>query len=219
MKTLTLSLDGKDVQVQVNQALLAGYTGRDRAKVMEHIEELEKLGVAPPLRVPMVYVVDGGLLTTDDRITVSHGETSGEAEFYLVSTDRGLLIGVGSDHTDRKEEAIDIQSSKGLCQKIISKDVWRYEEVQGHWDRLELRSWMEGRLYQEGALNAFLPVDAILEEIRKSGHQTEGNLTFSGTLPAIGGLAYGNRFAAELRDPLLGRALRIEYDVVAGAGS
>lgn len=211
MTSLTLSLNGKDITVQVDQVLLAGYTGRDRAKVMEHIEELEKLGVAPPPRVPMVYVVDGALLTTGDRITVKHAETSGEAEFYLVNSSEGLLIGVGSDHTDRKEEAVDIQSSKGLCPKVISQQVWLYQEVEDHGNQLELRSWMDGRLYQEGTLNSFLPVQGILAELKNAGYSMEGNLVFSGTLPAIGGLAYGNKFEADLNDPILNRTLRIAY--------
>ncbi len=32
----------------VEQILLAGYTGRDRAKVRDHIQELETIGIAPP---------------------------------------------------------------------------------------------------------------------------------------------------------------------------
>ncbi len=205
------------VDIEVRQVLLAGYTGRDLAKVMEHIEELEQLGVPPPPRVPMVYVVDGGLLTTDARITVRHGETSGEAEFYLVLSGQGLLVGVGSDHTDRREEAVDVQSSKGLCPKVISREVWRHEEVRGHWDRLELRSWSTSggsrRLYQEGRLNAFFPVEAILAEVRTAAYVPAKDLVFSGTLPTIGGLAYGDRFEAELRDPVLGRTLSLAYDV------
>jgi len=213
MRALSLSVAGKDLTVQVDQVLLAGYTGRDRAKVMEHIEELEKLGVAPPPRVPMVYVVGGELLTTGDSVTVQHSETSGEAEFFLVQGREGLLVGVGSDHTDRKEEAIDIQHSKTLCPKVISREVWRYEDLRDHWEQIELRSWMDGRLYQEGTLNAFLPVDQILAEITNAAYQTEGNLIFSGTLPAIGGLAFGTEFKAELKDPVRGRALTIAYRV------
>lgn len=214
MTPLALFLDGKDITVQMDQVLLAGYTGRDRAKVMEHIEELQALGVTPPPRVPMIYVVDSSLLSTESQISVKHGETSGEAEFYLVNSPQGLLVGVGSDHTDRKEEAVDIQHSKGLCPKVISKEVWRYEDIRDHWEHLELRSWMDGRLYQEGTLNAFLPVEDILSEVQKAGYPTEGNLVFSGTLPAIGGLAYGAEFKAELTDPVSGKTLRIAYAVL-----
>jgi hypothetical protein len=62
---------------RLRQALLAGYTGRDRAKVMEHIHELEKLGVTPPDRIPTIFVVPPDLITTDPALPVSGPETSG----------------------------------------------------------------------------------------------------------------------------------------------
>ena len=71
----------RPLTVSVSQVLLAGYTGRDREKVLEHIRELEELGVAPPPRVPIVYVVEADLLSTEPRIRASGPETSGEVEF------------------------------------------------------------------------------------------------------------------------------------------
>src|SRR5437588_13011976 len=50
------------LSIDVEQVLLSGYTGRDRAHVLEHIQELERLGIAPPPRVPMVYEVPAELL-------------------------------------------------------------------------------------------------------------------------------------------------------------
>jgi hypothetical protein len=91
---------------------------------------------------------------------VDSAETSGEAEFVLVQSDRGVLVGVGSDHTDRVREAVDVAESKALCGKVISQEVWPLQELQTHWDRLELRAWTTDgdgrRLYQEGRVDALL---------------------------------------------------------------
>ena len=71
------------VSVQVEEVLLAGYTGRDRAAVQQHIQELQTLGVAPPPRVPMVYVVPPNLVTMDGCIDVGSRHTTGEVEFFV----------------------------------------------------------------------------------------------------------------------------------------
>src|SRR5690242_1062302 len=81
--------DGRLVPMQVplRRVVLAGYTGRDRVQVAAHIHELERLGVTPPERVPMVWDVAPALLTTASRISVRGAETSGEAEFCVVAHD------------------------------------------------------------------------------------------------------------------------------------
>jgi len=208
------------VSPRIDEVLLAGYTGRDRASVLEHIRELESLGVAPPPRVPMVYVVDPNLLTTDDRITVQSPRTSGEVEFFLIPTaDDGLLVGLGSDHTDREHEAIDVAASKSLCPKVISREVWRLADVADHWDELEIDAWAtihgERRIYQTGTLASFMRVDDLVDAVRGAGHpELDRRLIFGGTLAVSGGFAYADRFECRLRDPVLERALTIGYDVV-----
>jgi hypothetical protein len=210
------------VSFAVEQVLLAGYTGRDRAGVIAHIRELEQqLGVAPPERVPSIFVVEPALLTTAERIEVNGERTSGEAEFFLVPAADGWLIGVGSDHTDREHEAIDVAASKTMCSKVLSRLVWRYADVREHWDELQLRAWVtddggQRRLYQAGRLGDFLSVDNLLDELRQAGYQTTPTtVIFGGTLPLIGGFAYAPRFEAELDDPTLGRSLACSYAVVA----
>jgi hypothetical protein len=231
-----LAADGasRHARVEVRRLLLAGYTGRDREKVLAHVEELAALGVAPPERVPAVYVVAPDLLTTEPAITVRGRHTSGEAEFFLVPSPDGLLVGVGSDHTDRVHEAVDVTEAKARCPKPISQAVWRYEDVRDHWDRLRLRSWVTTalpstsdptrspepnrpghRLYQEGPLAALLGVDALLAELGAAGYDaTPGHLMFGGTLPTIGGLIFGHHFEVELADPVLDRRLTCAYDIV-----
>lgn len=212
----------RPIEADIARVLLAGYTGRDRAKVLEHVRELAALGVAPPARVPSIYVVPPALVTTESRVQVTGTETSGEAEFFLLLTPEGVLVGAGSDHTDRAHEAVNVDESKAMCPKPIARQVWPYAEVSPHWDRLELRSWVTDaagrRLYQEGPLEALLPVGALLEELASAGHvDLAGHAVFGGTLPTHGGLVYGHHFEVELHDPVLGRSLTCAYDVVAAA--
>jgi hypothetical protein len=206
------------VTIAIEEVLLAGYTGRDRTAVLEHIRELEKIGVAPPPSVPMVYVVDAALLTTGTTIDAGGPDTSGEIEVCFVFQRDDLLVGLGSDHTDRKQEAIDIAVSKTLCHKPISSAFWRYSDLKDHWESIEIRSWSteqgSRRLYQEGTLAEFMAVSDLLDEVKCLGHdELGGRFIFSGTVPTQGGLACGERFEAELRDRFLGRRLEIGYDI------
>ncbi len=144
-------------------------------------------------------------------------KTSGETDIFLVPASDGLLVGTGSDHTGREQEAVDVSYSKGLCPKVLSAEVWRYEDVRAHFDEIELSSWVTDadgrRLYQGGRLDSFLSVEDLLEEINKAGHNFENHLIFCGTLPAIGGLSFGSRFEGLLHDPVLGRELSYSYEV------
>mgnify|MGYP003338528217 CR=1 FL=1 len=80
------------------------------------------------------------------RIEVSGGDSSGEVEFVLYALDDAMWIGVGSDHTDRKAETINVTLSKQMCGKPVSPALWRYDEVKPHWDKLTLRSFVPGEL-------------------------------------------------------------------------
>jgi hypothetical protein len=214
--------DGTSVPVEVafDDVILVGYTGRDRVAVLDHIRELETLGVAAPERVPAIYTVAADLVSTDARLEVRSPHTSGEAEFYMVHSPLGVLVGVGSDHTDRKQEAIDVAAAKALCGKVISRQVWRLSAVAAHWDALELRAWNtdgEDRyLYQSGRLDALLVVPDLLAEVEAAGIVAAHKLIFGGTLPTIGGFKFGQRFEVELHDPVLERTLRCAYDIVLG---
>lgn len=220
MDLVLVEKDGttRPITARVERVLLAGYTGRDREAVMAHVRELEEVGVAPPPRVPMIYEVPPSLLSTGSRVTVNAPRTSGEAEVVFIPSDEGLLVSVGSDHTDREQEAVDVAASKALCTKVVSAQVWRLEDVRDHWDSLRISAWATAeasrRLYQDGTLASFLAVDDLFSEVRAG---SEGALDraviFGGTLPVQGGLAYADRFEVELTDPILDRRLGCAYDV------
>jgi hypothetical protein len=222
---LNLYVQGSDghvtrTAVVVRQLLLAGYTGRNRHAVMTHVRELAALGVAPPRRIPSVFVVNPWSVSVTETIEVGGAETSGEVEVVLIEGDDGLLVGVGSDHTDRACEVIDVDESKRRCPKPVAPTVWRHEDVADHWDELELRSWMtdgiDRRLYQEGTLAELLAVDELFDELHDVGfHRDPGTVVFGGSLATLGGLAFGRRFEIELRDPVLGRSISWGYIVAA----
>jgi Protein of unknown function (DUF2848) len=195
----------------VDGLVIAGWTGRDEAALRKHIRELEELGVKPPKTTPIFYRVAAELLTHATSIQVLGPDTSGEVEFVLLERPDGLWVTVGSDHTDRKAETIGVSLSKQLCAKVIAKDAWRYDDVKEHWERLVLRSWADGELYQEGPVMAMRsPEDLLSRYPLKSGW-----VMFGGTLAAKGGIRPARVFRMELEDPLRKRKLAHEYRITA----
>ena len=193
----------------VSQLVIAGWTGRDEAALRKHIRELEDIGVKPPRTTPIFYRVSSLLLTNSTEIQVSGPDTSGEVEFVLISKPDGLWVTVGSDHTDRKAETISVSLSKQLCEKPVANDAWRYDEVKPHWEKLVLRSWADGDLYQEGLVTAMrAPEDLMKRYPLKAGYAM-----FCGTLAAKNGIRPAGRFSMELDDPVLKRKLRHEYRI------
>jgi len=219
--TFDFHADGKATRrtITVRDLVIAGWTGRDPHKVQEHVEELRRLGVAPPPSTPCFYRAGAALLTTAALIDCLGGESSGEAEYFiLVAEDGGWWVGAGSDHTDRKVEGYSIPVSKQMCPKPVAPVLWRFEEVADHWDRLQLRSWVEdgeGRVaYQEGSVAAMLDPRDTAAACRTAGHELlPGTIMFGGTLPVIGGIRPRRHFAMQLRDPVRDRAIEHAYTV------
>jgi hypothetical protein len=204
--------------VQIDNLVIAGWTGRDRDAVEKHIAELEEIGVPRPKTAPCFYRASVDQLTTADRIQVVGAESSGEVEFFLLSLEDGLWVGVGSDHTDRVVEAYDVAVSKQMCAKPIGRTLWRYDEVVGHWDDLLLRSTAaidgEAVPYQDGSVANMLPPERLMELYSGSADGlVPGTLMYCGTLAVIGGVRPADRFEAELVDPVQGRAMMLAYDI------
>ena len=191
--------------------VIAGWTGRDEAALRKHIRELEEIGVKPPKTTPIFYRVAANLLTTASEIQVSGPDTSGEVEFVLLHKPDGLWVTVGSDHTDRKAETVGVSLSKQLCEKPIAKDAWRYDDVKHHWERLVLRSWSDGELYQEGSVTAMRSPEDLLGRYPLK----PGWAMFCGTLAAKGGIRPAKVFRMELEDPVRKRKLAHEYRISA----
>src|SRR5918996_5305218 len=193
--------------MNISQLIIAGWTGRDETALRKHIKELEEIGVKPPKTTPIFYRVAANLFCHADEIQVSGADTSGEVEFVLIQGD-DLRVAVGSDHTDRKAETIGVSLSKQLCAKPVSRESWRYDDVKPHWEKLVLRAWADGELYQEGPVTAMRSPEDLLE---RYGGLKSGWGVFCGTLAAKGGIRPPRRFRMELEDPVLKKKLTHEY--------
>ena len=220
MKTLECTIDdGAGIELTVNRLVIAGWAGRDARDVEHHIRELEALGVKRPVSVPTFYLVAPALLTTEDAIIVVGTHSSGEVEVVLIQTATdGLLVGIGSDHTDRRVESYDVAVSKQMCAKPVSAALWRYADVAPHWDSLVARSWrIEGddapALYQEGTLARLLHPDELIKRGFGAAAMPPGSAMFCGTQAVLGKLGAGAGYELELHDPVLGRSLRHRYMV------
>jgi hypothetical protein len=204
--------------VPVHQVVIAGWTGRDTLALNKHIAELKELGIAPPTKVPCYFRASVNVLTTQTDLQYLGSDSSGEVEFFVVAQADGLWVGVASEHTDRKVETYSIPVSKQLCQKALGSDLWRFEDVRSHWDRLILRAHIIERgkrlLYQEGPVGDIRHPDELIAKYT-GGATTlpHGTLMFGGTFSAIGGVRPAEEFHMELEDPVRKRSLRHAYRI------
>ena len=214
-----LPSDGEPTRVALTPRMLAiaAWTGRDPATLRAHIEELAALGVPPPPKTPLVYRVAVSLLTQQEVIQVQGERTSGEAEFILLRHDGDLWVGIGSDHTCRALETLSVPASKQCCAKPIGPALWRFSDLQAHWDRLELRSYAisEGRLipYQQASVAAIFPPETLLALCEAETVSLDESIVFCGTVPLLSGWACADEFICELHDPVLNRRIECRYGV------
>jgi hypothetical protein len=216
---LTLSLHGlaEKTNITIEQAVIAGWTGRDAQAVEKHIKELEALGVRRPATTPIFYRVAAGRVTTVPVIEALGESSGGEVEFVLLQHGGRMWVGTGSDHTDREVEKYGVTVSKQMCDKPIAPVFWPYDEVAPHWDQLILRSHLTERgkrvLYQEGTVAAMIAPLDLIGRHAADGRLAEGTLMFCGTLAARGGVRATPEFSFELEDPVRGRKIAHSYRV------
>lgn len=201
--------------------IVAGWTGRDRAAIEHHIEELQALGVPPPSSVPLYYRMGAALLTQAAQIEALGTQSSGEAEPTLFFAAGDWWLTVGSDHTDRQVETYSVAVSKQLCAKPVATAAWRWSDVVAYQDELQLSSRIleDGRWvdYQKGTLAAIRPLTGLRDGIFEASPEA-GSIMTCGTLGALPN-ARGEaiRPAAEmevrLHDPHLNRSIVHRYAV------
>ncbi|MGB9699998.1 MAG: DUF2848 domain-containing protein [Thermodesulfobacteriota bacterium] len=202
----------------VDYLICSGWVGKDRQALQEHIDELAKLGIAGPSRIPIYMYFSTYLLTTDDEISVISTQSSGEIEYVLLWKGEELWVTVGSDHTDRDVETKSIPASKQMYAKCLAKECWPLKDIEDHWDNLILRCWVfknkEKILYQEAPLATILSPREIMEKIPDSESlKGKGVVLFSGTIATKSGLIYGDAYELEMEDPVLGRRITHKYRV------
>ena len=222
MFDLTFTIEARSgptpLTLPIDQLVIAGWTGRDPVARDKHIAELEALGIARPATTPIYYRASARRLTQEDGIEACGSDSSGEVEFVLIGWQGRVFVGAGSDHTDRKVETYNVTVSKQMCDKPIAAVLWELEDVAAHWDRLILRSYAvtggKRELYQEGTLDAMLPVEELIKRGFAGGKLPDGCAMFGGTFAAKGGIRPADRFEFELEDPVLKRKISHAYDVV-----
>lgn len=199
---MRLSIDGVERVFAPEALVVIGYAGRDRAAVEHHIDELAELGVPRPAGIPLFMVFPPWLISQAPSITVASPESSGEAEIVVVVDGDEAFVTLGSDHTDRVLEAVDIVASKGVCPKPVATSGWPAAAVSGRWEDLTLSSRIDGGVvYQDGSAAANRPPLELVEAIPWAGPRPRCFAAFTGTVPVIGDIRPSSSFAAELAGP------------------
>lgn len=219
---LLLEKDGitRAVPFTVDRMVNAGFTGRDQDEVRHHLDELAAKGIDVPDETPLVYPVIPDTITAASKITVYGKETAGEIEYVLFVTPEGrVFVGIGSDHTDRALEILDIPRAKQICPNLIAPVVWDLEDVKGHWDDLVMECTVtkdgDEILYQKGSLNLLMsPAELMAFVSEKIEGPLNNTVIFSGTVKMeTDGFVYADRFRGRLSDPTLGRGIEFSYDI------
>lgn len=216
--TIETTSSRNDLDIEIDQLVVAGWAGRDRAAIDHHIEELAAIGVPRPSTVPLYYRVSENSAVQTDAIQSVGTESSGEVETFIFRSGSDLYVSIASDHTDRKLEAHSVALSKQICPKPIASTAWPFAEVADHWDQLIIRSWIDENdgqtLYQEGPLSSLrTPQDLILGLTGGAQQLPEKTGMICGTVGAIGGIRPSSRFTMELFDPILNRSIRHRYTI------
>jgi len=179
------------------------------------------------------------LLTNEESIEVQGPHTSGEVEIVAVM-DRGeVLISVGSDHNDRSLEStwtqalgkvFDSAKLKQMAPAVIARNAWKYEDVKGHWDKLNLRSYVtvdDKKIpYQNFDLSSLVDLEyhfrtspwlrengvvlfggsaGILESVPSNVYQYQ---------PSIENVFFPTDFNFEVHDPILNRNISHSYNII-----
>lgn len=223
MLDLIIEGDGKKkLAFDVRKMINGGLSSRNQEAAQKHLDEIRREGINIKVgKTPIFFPKLPDRITTSNIVEVLVGSrTCGEAEPVLLFDKDNMYVAVGSDHSDRELEKHDLVVSKQMCPNVISKKVWRYEDIKGHWDDIILRGWVveadgKRQLYQEGKLGAFMTVEDFLNKtIEHVEEDLTGMVIFVGTVPTLGGkLIYTPGFEAELVDEHTGRTLTCAYTI------
>lgn len=210
---IAFKFENREINLTIDEVVVAGWTGRNLTAVQHHIDELAELGIKAPSQVPLYYRVASALLTQSAHIEVLGKGTSGEVEPLLIRADGKTYFGLASDHTDRDLEAHSVASSKQACLKPVSSHLWDFEDIKAHLDDIQLRCWImengESTLYQDGNLAGIRP----LVELCEGAGFVDGMAMLCGTFAAIGGVRPAQSYRMEVTDPHRKKSISLSYDV------
>ena len=220
MDTFTFYIDGdfqKKVDFEVKRVLNGGWAARNQADLKKHIDELAELGVAGPKEIPTFYPLLSDKLCLGNELEVMGTGNSGEVEFVILYTPQGLLVGLGSDHTDRDLEKFSIPKGKLAYPNIMSSHVWRYEDVIDHWDELEMRSSIGVNgdiLYQNGTLADLMRPEELMKRAEDLINvDPVGTVLYSGCLSTLRKISFDEYFHMELVDKVRNQKISHCYNI------
>jgi len=205
----------------VDKMVNAGFTGRDQEEVRHHLDELSAKGIDVPDITPLLYPVIPSTLTTGTSIDVYGVETAGEIEYVLfVKDENQVYVGIGSDHTDRKLEELDIPRAKQITPNLISPVVWDLKDVEEHWDSLSMECSVKKDadtiLYQKGSLGLLMSPSELLAFVaQKIEGPLQNIVIFSGTVKMeTADFVFADTFSGLLSDPTLNRSIGFSYRII-----
>jgi hypothetical protein len=201
--------------LEVSRVYNLGFTIRDREKMQRHLDEVTGVHIDWPARPPAIFPISAWATITSSDVPVQYDRTSGEIEIVTIDAGDGLLVGVGSDHTDRKLEQTDIPWSKQVAPNVLAPTVWRWEDVAGHWDRVQLESYVDGELYQRAGVAEFwTPRQMVDSVVGRIADVPGAKVFFSGTVVSVKEqLDFGRAWSLRMIDPVTGRTIRHDYTV------
>ncbi len=208
------------ISFNFDKMLNAGFTGRDQAEVRHHLDELSAKGIEVPESTPTLYPVIPSALTAETSIDVYGEETTGEIEYVLfIKNEKEIYVGIGSDHTDRKLEELDIPRAKQITPNLISPVVWELSELIDHWDDLSMEcSVQQGNktiLYQKGGLGLLMSPKELMEFVSQEIEgPLDNSVIFSGTVKMeTDDFVFTDIFSGLLVDPTLNRSIGFNYTI------
>jgi hypothetical protein len=220
--TVADSAGSRPLSLDVVRCYNLGFTMRDAEKMQRHLEECYALGVKELIcdRPPLVMPISTWAVLTDAAITVQRPKTSGEVEIVTVAdADGTVYVGVGSDHTDRPLENLDIPWAKQVAPNIVAPTLWRWDEVRDHWDEVRMSCTVldkgEAVEYQDASVAEFWTPAEMLQGVRDSVVPVPGAIIlFSGTVVTLEEkLRFAEQWTLRMSDPVLGREIVHTYTV------
>lgn len=220
MPTLKLQVVGVGTRhIDVNWVFNGGYAGRDQAEVQRHVDELARLGVPAPSRVPSLYPLSNSLVSQGDSVQAPHDRTSGEAEWAMVIGDvpSEVYLVAACDHTDRALETHGVAWSKQSAPDFLGTVAWLWDDIKDEFDNFTLRAWVTNAGHeqpiQDGSPAQLLSPSYWLEALKDAGLARPGTVLMSGTIPMVEGVdQFAEVWRVELADPH-GNISRAAYQV------
>lgn len=212
----------RSLEIDFKRCYNLGFTMRDPVKMQAHLEECYKLGIKELIceRPPLVMPISPWAVLTDDHVDVQRPRTSGEVEIAtVVDADGTVYVSVGSDHTDRSLESIDIPWGKQVAPNVVAPELWLWDEVKDHWDEISMEcTVVDGGtevLYQQAMVSEFWTPAEMVQGVRESVTPVEGaSILFSGTVVSIGEtLRFAESWTISMIDPVLDRRIDHTYTV------